>query len=188
MTSDTLQDTLDAMKYANQEKSEEEHRKVFLDHASSLVEYWHDLEDKSVREKLEGLLFSILVSIDGEACATPAYSLIPHVTVDNDKDDGTWEHSEEDIAGCLHDEYCRMRREEEEKTRSSGKRGISEAQLDSLVPGQKVNYGLYSNVEYVGQDSGNDGTSAHVSMQDSSGNINRVYRGLFLRHAELINE
>ena len=59
----------------------EEMRNAFLQHIRDMVEYW-DLHAPhgSRKERLEGLAFSILVALDGESMALPAFNLIaaPH--------------------------------------------------------------------------------------------------------------
>jgi len=60
------------------EITREEARYLFMKHIADTVHYW-DKESRaeSAREKLEGLAFSILVTIDGGSSGLPAYSLSP---------------------------------------------------------------------------------------------------------------
>jgi len=46
-------------------KSVEKQRTKFLNYLWELVDYWHEVEGRSEKEKLEGLVHSILTSIDG---------------------------------------------------------------------------------------------------------------------------
>lgn len=54
--------------------------------------------------------------------------------------------------------------------------------LSTLKIGDLVNYGIYSNVKYMGQDT--DGT--HVIMEDKSGTQEKVYTSLFVKYASKI--
>lgn len=51
-------------------------RTIFIDHVRAMVDYRAAL-DMPEREKLEGLDFSILVALDGEAAAVPALIVAP---------------------------------------------------------------------------------------------------------------
>ena len=55
----------------------EEVESEFLDYIRGLVDYWENESGKTSREKLEGLAFSILVAIDGEAIEAPSFVLSP---------------------------------------------------------------------------------------------------------------
>lgn len=58
------------------------------------IDYWEIQPNKSVREKLEGFAFCVLVIIDGECGYAGPYSMRP---VDENNELG------EDISGNLHD-------------------------------------------------------------------------------------
>ncbi len=60
--------------------SKEEARKMFLDHAKALASYWSRVESATTKEKLEGLLFSMMVIFDGGSGGFPAVDLVlrPH--------------------------------------------------------------------------------------------------------------
>ncbi len=47
------------------EYTEEEVRQQYLELVWSYIDYWHNLPDKTCREKMEGLAFGMLVILDG---------------------------------------------------------------------------------------------------------------------------
>lgn len=55
----------------------EEVREQFLSHLRNLARYWADLPNKTPLERTEGMLFSVLTTIDGGTLAVPAMDLIP---------------------------------------------------------------------------------------------------------------
>ena len=97
------------------EYTEDEVREKFLKHIIDLIGYWHNLPaEKTMRERMEGLAFSILVSLDGESLAVPAFQVIPAPHPD-DKDylqsiGENWFPHNCDISGCLHDTFCRLQK------------------------------------------------------------------------------
>lgn len=98
------------------EITRDEARYLLLKHLASLVNYW-DNESRATtsKEKLEGLLFSTLVALDGGACGLPGYMLIPS-THDSDKEYATekgydyYPHCDNlpegtyDVGGALHEQ------------------------------------------------------------------------------------
>lgn len=52
-------------------------QEMFLNHCKDLVDYWANIKRDNVKELLQGLLFSILVTLDGEDGTLPAFELIP---------------------------------------------------------------------------------------------------------------
>lgn len=58
------------------EYTTEEIRDQFLDHVRSLIEYWDKVDKQTTKEKLSGLAFSLLVTIDGDS-ALPGFILAP---------------------------------------------------------------------------------------------------------------
>jgi hypothetical protein len=58
----------------------EEAQKMFLDQARSIARYWANLQGKTPRERCEGVVFSMLVMIDGGSAGLPAFDLVacPH--------------------------------------------------------------------------------------------------------------
>lgn len=101
-----LQEGLDAIDYAGKQKTEEEHRDLFLKHVQTIIDCWLNYEDKTTRERMEGCVFSVLVALDGGSVGLPPYELSPMI----EGGDGEWESSGVDIAGCLHDCFARYRR------------------------------------------------------------------------------
>ncbi len=99
------------------EYTEEEVKIHFLRHLVSSIKYWDRLPGKTTTERLEGLAFSFLVSIDGDTYL-PAFILAPCPHEDdkafciNEGDDYYPEnHGVDvtcDIAGSLHEKFCEM--------------------------------------------------------------------------------
>lgn len=90
----------------------EEAREKFLECCQSLVNYWeNESRATTSREKLEGLMFSILSMLDGCNGEMPAFLVIPHPHESDEeyhKKRGEKYYVREDIGGCLHEEYSRM--------------------------------------------------------------------------------
>lgn len=100
----------------SREYTTEEVRNRFTDHIRAMVEYWATL-DMPEREKLNGLAFSILVALDGEATAVPAFIVAPyphpddkHYHVENGEHYYPENHDSQvrcDISGALHESFSR---------------------------------------------------------------------------------
>jgi len=94
----------------SREYTEEEVRKMFLNHIRGLAAYWDSVEGRTSREKLDGLAFSILVMLDGGS-ALPGFDVSPSPHPSDKEfhiDEGTNyfpSDGECQIAGCLHEEY-----------------------------------------------------------------------------------
>jgi hypothetical protein len=60
------------------EKTEEEVRNEFLDYMWAIIDYW-EKESRAVtsRDKLEGLMHSVLATLDGSAAVLPAFIVAP---------------------------------------------------------------------------------------------------------------
>lgn len=96
----------------SKEKSEDEVREEFLNHIRGLVEYWDGVEKDTTKEKLEGLAFSILSTLDGNT-SLPSFIVapLPHeddkeYSIDNDEDyypENNNSNIKCDISGCLHE-------------------------------------------------------------------------------------
>jgi len=90
-------------------------RTRFLSHIKMLVKYWANVDGINVEEKLDGLAFSILATIDGSSIELPAMDLVlrPH---ESDKDycksnGENWFEDGQVINGCeLHYEFCNMKK------------------------------------------------------------------------------
>ena len=93
----------------------EESQRMLLDHFMGLANYWSKLPDKTDKEKLDGLLFSILVTFDGGSGMMPAFDITPcpHESDKQyciDSGDNYWEPTV--INSCqLHELLCQMERE-----------------------------------------------------------------------------
>lgn len=95
--------------------TKEEVTEMFIGHVRLMVRYWENLPDKSQKEKLEGLAFSILSPIDGCAADLPAFILAPLPHEDDKefhKSEGSSYFPENhnanvkcDIGGCLHEKF-----------------------------------------------------------------------------------
>jgi hypothetical protein len=101
------------------EYTPEEVKQHFLDHIWEMIEYWDKLKPRtgarSQRERLEGLAFSLLVTLDGCSGGMPGFIVAPS-THESDKE----YHKEQgenwypqnndakvncDIGGTLHDDF-----------------------------------------------------------------------------------
>ena len=97
------------------EKKMEEVREDFLNHVRDMVEYWGDAPNKTEKEKLNGLAFSIMAALDGCSVDIPGFIVapLPHETakqhhIENGKDYYPENHNSAvncDISGELHDHY-----------------------------------------------------------------------------------
>lgn len=102
------------------EKTTEEIRDEFLAHLAGLVRYW-DRVDGTSREKLNGLAFSILTTLDGCCDGMPAFIVAPCPHPDDkafheaDGDDWYPENEERTLRGeitngvMLHEMWNRYR-------------------------------------------------------------------------------
>ena len=91
----------------------EEMRDRFMKQIWDVIRYWErETIAKTVEEKVEGTVFSVLSCLDGDFLQTPAFRLIPHSPSD-DKDyykeygENWW--AEEDIGGALHEMFHRYK-------------------------------------------------------------------------------
>ena len=78
----------------SREKTVDEMREEFLNHIRLLIDYWDQVEgQKTTKDRLAGLAFSILVTLDGGAGDLPGYLVIPNST---EEDKGWYEQQGED--------------------------------------------------------------------------------------------
>lgn len=84
--------------------TKEEVREMFLNHLHGLVDYWDKVDTRNSREKMEGLMHSILVTFDGESIEFPALDIVlrPHPD-DKDYNIGHLEQWFED-GMCINDD------------------------------------------------------------------------------------
>jgi hypothetical protein len=98
----------------------EEIRHFFLSHVEDLVDFFEkESRREGVREKLEGLAFSIMSALDGSSAALPGFIVAPNPHPSDkqysiDKGMNYYpENSPEviygDIAGCLHEQIFHPR-------------------------------------------------------------------------------
>lgn len=107
----------------SREYTTDEVREMFVEHLRNMVTYWEQ-EDRapSVREKLEGFAYSVLVALDGET-SLPGFLVAPMPHPDDkqfciDKGENYFpsnSHIENqvcaDIGGSLHDNWYKQREE-----------------------------------------------------------------------------
>ena len=63
-------------KLKTRELTDEETRDRLFGHLEALIDYWEN-QGESRRDAMEGLVFSILVTLDGESGGLPAWILAP---------------------------------------------------------------------------------------------------------------
>lgn len=94
--------------------TEDEVREMFIHHVRDLIRYWaHPERAQSIPDRLSGLAFSILSTLDGSSCELPGFIVAPCPHPDDKayhQNEGTdWfpenddSKIECDIAGCLHE-------------------------------------------------------------------------------------
>lgn len=98
----------------SKEYSEEDARLFFLKHIHNLINYWlNEDKAKTTKDKMEGLAFSILSTLDGEVGNMPSYQLKPFNSkedIEYLKKNGEDYYPENgiDIAGCLHEFFYKI--------------------------------------------------------------------------------
>ena len=94
--------------------TKEEVEKELLKHIWIMVEYWRDLPNKTIEDRLSGLAFSILAALDGESAALPAFIVSPKPCPEDKKylksRGKNWYPKYCDIAGSLHNKLHGIRR------------------------------------------------------------------------------
>lgn len=99
----------------------EEERKRFLDHICGMISYWNSEGSSNVpkeydsRKRMEGLVHSILVMLDGGSGDMPAFDIYPAPHPDDKEfhisNGENWHDPEVLMNDCqLHDEYNAMNR------------------------------------------------------------------------------
>lgn len=81
----------------------------FLEYLDMMINYWlNESRKPSAREKMQGMVFSMLVLLDGEA-ALPGFIVTPNPHPDDEtflRNQGeNWYPAGVDIAGDLHDRF-----------------------------------------------------------------------------------
>jgi hypothetical protein len=80
--------------------SERKVKNEFLKAIHSNIDYWESLPDKTTRERIEGIAFSILVILDGESIRMPPFAVRP---LDENGNEGI------SISGELHDSFFKIK-------------------------------------------------------------------------------
>ncbi len=62
----------------SEQYTQEEMNKMFILECLSLVDTWANVDDRTTKGKLKGLLHSVLAMLDGEGVSMPAFMLIPY--------------------------------------------------------------------------------------------------------------
>lgn len=78
--------------------TKEQAREILLTEIWDDIEYWENIDVSTCREKLQGLAFSILTTLDGRSANAPGFAVIPM--------NGT-----ENISGSLHEVFYSYRPE-----------------------------------------------------------------------------
>lgn len=97
--------------------TEDEVRAKLIEHIEDLIDYWATLPDKTVEDRLHGVAFSILVTLDGESADLPGFIVAPAPHPDDQeflrKQGENWfpysDYSKIacDVSGALHDTLAR---------------------------------------------------------------------------------
>ena len=103
------------------EYTTKEVQEKLIKHLWGVLEYWYSESSvPSTRDKMEGLLFSILSTLDGSSVGMPGFKMIPSVEPSDKKfhiEFGeNWYNDEEDIGGYLHELLHRFGPTEDDKT------------------------------------------------------------------------
>lgn len=88
--------------------TEDECRAALLRQIAVYVSYWHkDTVETDTLRKLNGLVFSILVILDGEASDIPGFTVAPAPHEDDEEyhrmNDENWWPTSTNLAGGLHE-------------------------------------------------------------------------------------
>ena len=101
----------------SRELTPKEAQDKFLDYTESILQYWlNESRCSTQEERMRGLVYSILVTIDGEAASLPAFKLVPLPHQDDKQFDiecgQDYYPTDVDIAGDLHDIWNRYPKKE----------------------------------------------------------------------------
>jgi hypothetical protein len=101
------------------ELTETEVRDNFLELCYGYIRFWEELPEKSLHERMAGVVFSILVMLDGESADLPSFIVAPFPHPDdkeyNRLHGENWypQNLEQNIncniAGGLHEYFCMMK-------------------------------------------------------------------------------
>lgn len=74
------------------ELTKDEAREILLTEIWEEIAYWENVDGRACREKLQGLAFSILATLDGCTVGVPEFSIVPMDGIEN-------------IGGSLHEVF-----------------------------------------------------------------------------------
>ena len=68
------------MENGPREMTAKECRDAFIRHVRHMIDYWNELvpKDMTQRERIEGIAFSILASLDGDCVGLPSFLIAPN--------------------------------------------------------------------------------------------------------------
>lgn len=88
--------------------TEDECREMLLDDLWAAAHYWADLPEKTNRSRAEGLLHSVLATLDGCSMGTPGFKVIPSPHEEDEtyhRERGeNWWPNDIDLVGGLHEQ------------------------------------------------------------------------------------
>lgn len=94
--------------------SEDEIREQVLDHLADMLHYWETLPDKTLHERMDGLVFSVLTMLDGCTMTVPGFKVIPCPHPDDKEyhqaNGEQWYPDDVDIGGGLHEYWSQSRK------------------------------------------------------------------------------
>ena len=86
----------------------------FVHHCGNIANNWIELPNRSIRERVNGAIFSVLVMLDGESSTLPGFTVTPRPHQDdrafNESNGQPWYPVDVDIAGGLHSSLARIER------------------------------------------------------------------------------
>jgi len=99
--------------------TKEEMLEMMMQHLESQPDYWNNVKEYTTLEKLEGMLFSILVMFDGGTMVLPALDIVPHPHPSDkkyhiDEDENYWDEVVINDTS-LHDLYCARKKKRKDK-------------------------------------------------------------------------
>lgn len=98
----------------------EEARAMFLEHAHSIATYWANVPNKTPTERCHGVVFSLLVMLDGGSGGMPGFDVYPAPHPDDmdylERQGENWWSDADVINDCqLHEQYVKINKPLEPK-------------------------------------------------------------------------
>jgi len=92
----------------------------FVRYLKDIASYWANLDaDKTILERVEGAIFSTLVTLDGESAGLPGFIVAPlgdksDISFYKERDENWYPVNDGskikgDIGGSLHEAFCKLR-------------------------------------------------------------------------------